>query len=243
MTMCSMTALVDRHFARRIRPPQERVLRQHLPGCTRCGKRYRRQLVLAQLDPRAPADEVRLAVGLGLRPVARPWLVPAAAAALAAAVAIALVASRDRGGDDAPAFAQRGADATRLVAYRVAAGGRPEPVTRSIARGDELAFAYENAAAHRYLLVFGVDEHRHVYWFHPAWDDPLAAPAAVPIQQGARLVELPEAVAHSYDGGRLVIHGVFTDQPASVRDAERWALGQGPQPRGEHVEIELEVTP
>ena len=239
MSTCTMTGLVDRHFARRIRPPQERVLREHLPGCARCGDRYRRHLVLAGLDPRAPAAEARLAVGLGLRGPSRPWIAPAAVA-VAVALGVALALGRHDASADRPAFARRGSAATRLVVYRIAPGGKPETAGRAIGRRDELAFAYENGADRRYLMVYGRDEHGHVYWFHPAWSDPAASPGAVPIERHGGLVELPEAVAHSHDGSRLVIHGRFLDHPVSVREVER---APAMLVAGDHVVVELEVTP
>ena len=85
---------------------------------------------------------------------------------------------------------------------------------------DELAFAYRNPARKGRLLVFAVDEHGHVYWYHPGWSDAGQNPTAVPISAEPGLHELPAAVLHKFDGERIMIHALFTDRELSVRQIE-----------------------
>jgi hypothetical protein len=86
--------------------------------------------------------------------------------------------------------------------------------------GDELAFAYRNPAGMRRLLIFAVDEHGHVYWYHPEWSDAAENPTAVPISAEPGLHELPAAVLQKFDGERLMIHALFTDRELNVREVE-----------------------
>ena len=169
MTDCALQTLVDRHFGGRSRLATDRQLREHLPTCATCRTRYDRQLLLARLDPRAPSAEDRLARGLGFSPAPKRYryLLPAfAAVALCFAVWPRSAGFQARGTPE------------QLFVYRVRAGQAPAQVSGEIAPGDELAFAYANAR-HRHLLIYGVDEHGHVYWYHPAWPDGAAAPIAI----------------------------------------------------------------
>jgi hypothetical protein len=243
---CPTARLVDRHFALRIRPREERALREHLSGCQACAERYERHLALAPLDPRAPEAKSRLAVGLGLQPRRAPRTVPILAAATACALLAGIVLLRPAGGGGR--YAARGGAASRLLIYRVPAGAAPTPVADRIARSDELAFAYENGAKRRHLLVFGVDEHRHVYWYHPAWDDAAADPVAVGISIAGGVHELPEAIGHAYDGSELVLYALFTDEALSVRTVEQWISTTEPGdgfrqiPADEQQRIRLQVN-
>ncbi len=63
---CPERAKVDLHFERRISVDDERAMREHLPSCAECKKRYERQLLLEKLDPAAAGPGARLARGLGL---------------------------------------------------------------------------------------------------------------------------------------------------------------------------------
>jgi hypothetical protein len=219
---CPTASLVDRHFALRIRPREERTLREHLSSCRICSDRYERYLVLWPLDPRAPDAKRRLAVGLGLSPRRVPRSVPLLAAAAVCAFLIAIVLVRPSSGN-ARGVVARGGAGSRLFIYRVRSGAAPTPVADRIAQSDELAFAYENGAGRRRLLVFAVDEHRHVYWYHPAWEDAAADPVAVAISTAGGVHELPEAIGHAYDGNDLVLYALFTDEPLSVRTIEQWS--------------------
>lgn len=222
---CPNTHLVDRHFEMRIRPGEERSLRKHIQDCAACRDRYARHLAVARLDPRAPEPRERLAVGLGLRR-RRNRAVPILAAGAACAMIMGIVALRNRAPADS-GYAKRGTGASRVFVYRVPPGRDPTIADHQIARGDDLAFAYENGAERKYLLVFAVDEHRHVYWYHPAWIDEGEPPVALAISTAAGIHELPEAIGHSYDGSELMLYAVFTDQPLSVRDVEERMSSHG----------------
>ena len=237
---CTHARLVDLHFSLRIAPEGERALRAHLGGCDACRGRYRRQLLLARLDPGAASAQERLGRGLGLRSPARRrhWLaLIGATAAAAAALAFWPRADAD--------FTPRGTPASlpAVVVYRIDGGGSAQPAGRAIAPSDELAFAYRNPQGRKFILVFGVDEHQHVYWYHPAWTDAAQDPAAVPIRAGADLTELSEAIAHPIDGTRLTIRAVLLDRPVRVREVEdRLARGSTPLFADAHEEsLVLEV--
>ena len=244
---CPTARLVDRHFSLRIRPREERTLRAHLTGCQTCAARYERYLALAPLDPRAASAQSRLAVGLGLQRRHAPRAVPVLTAAAVCALLAATVLLRpsSRGG---ARYAPRGGDASRLFIYRVPAGEAPTPVDHRISSHDELAFAYENGTGRRRLLVFAVDEHRHVYWYHPAWDDPAADPVAIAISTAAGVHELPEAIGHAYDGSELMLYALFTDEALSVRTVEQWIAAAGPGeafpriPAGDQQHTRLQVN-
>jgi hypothetical protein len=222
---CPKRHLVDRHFEMRIRPGEERSLRKHIQSCATCSDHYARHLAVARLDPRAPEPRERLAVGLGLRR-RRTRAVPMLAAGAACAMIMGIVALRNREPAD-NGYRSRGAGASRLFVYRVPPGRDPTIAEHLIARDDDLAFAYENGAERKYLLVFAVDEHRHVYWYHPAWIDEGTPPVALAISRAAGIHELPEAIGHSYDGTELMLYAVFTDQALSVRDVEERMSNHG----------------
>lgn len=233
---CPEQHKVDSHFARSISVADERSMREHLPGCASCRKRYERQLLLEQLDPAAAGPGPRLAHGLGLelagssppanvRLLSRPQI-GAIAGALALAACIALLYRSPKTDVDTSGFAARGGatqDATEVTVYRGASTANAIAVRAgaSIQKGDELAFAYANPGGKRYLMIFGVDEHRHVYWYYPAWNDPAATPSSVPIEPTAVARPLPDAVRHGLDGTSLVVHAVFTDKPLDVHTVER----------------------
>ena len=217
---CSMTTLVDRHFAARIRPADEHALREHLPGCDTCRMRYDRRLLLAGVDPMVPGIETRLAVGLGLRPRRRRAGATVAMGTLAAclagaAVVLLAVMARPTG---ERGFVARGAGDVALWVFRMD-GDQATPVRDTIGPDTELAFAYQNGAGKRFLLVYGTDELGRVYWYHPAWTREADDPTAVAIEPGG-LHELGEAVRHRLEGRHLVIHAVFTDEPLTVRQVE-----------------------
>jgi hypothetical protein len=225
------------HFALHTTPESEHALRTHLADCAECTARYQRHLWLSELDPRAPSAQDRLASGLGLRvhkaTQSGSWFFAASAVAIAAA---ALLFFRSP-----PELTARGPGlaVSQVLAYRVQPGRPAAPLGPSITRSDELAFAYVNGAGYRHLLIYGVDEHGHVYWYHPAWTNAAETPHAIAIVPGTELRELPEAVAHDLDGKHLTLHAVFTNRDVTVRDAEHGvalALGDGIETR-----IELEV--
>jgi hypothetical protein len=227
--------LVDAHFAARTTPVRERRMRLHLPGCASCRRYYEKHLVLASLDRRAPSAQERIAAGLGLAPrkrapQARAWALAAAVSAVAIAFALG------RPWMDRSVFTSRGAAGAahpELFVYRLRPLERlgPGAVVR---RGDDLAFAYANPLALRRLLVFGVDEHKHVYWYFPAWTNAGEDPRAVSISSGAPEVrELPEAIRHDLDGDRLTLYAEFLDDDVDVRSVEgRVAAAEAGAPLG-----------
>jgi hypothetical protein len=229
-------ALMRAHFSLDIEPAQERQLRLHLADCADCSTLYGRHLVVASLDPRAGSAERRLAVGLGLRQrrrlVARPLQLGFGVAAMAALVLLLVR------GAEPDEFAARGGAAgsgmAEMFVYRVVPGQPSQAASGSIRASDPLAFAYVNAAGFSRLMVFGEDEHGHVYWYHPAWSDPAQNPRAIAIQAGPELRELPDSVAHPIDGKMLTIRALFSHTELSVRDVERMLTEQrAPAPGGD----------
>jgi hypothetical protein len=212
--------LVDAHFGGTLDPDGERRMRAHLPGCERCRRYYERHLLLEKLDPAGLGAEVRIARGLGLRPrrkTAAAWAFAGACAA--AALTVALVPRHKPMDQGFAARGGPGAERAEVFVYRTSPSERLQPHA-TIRAGDDLAFAYTNAAGFRKLLVYGVDEHRHVYWYFPAWVDPKDDPHAVGIAAGPGLRELPEAIRHDFDGHELTLHAVFVDDDMTVRRVE-----------------------
>jgi hypothetical protein len=263
---CDMQALVDAHFARTITPADERALRPHLGDCEPCRARYRRQLLLARLDPEAPSPEERIASGLALgpgsagehesTPLSPPGrlfrLVLPAATVVAAAAAVLMLVGRPDPGDG---FAARGgardasawessAASPPLRVYRVVEGAPPVPVTGSVGRDDELAFAYENTVGKKYVMIFGVDENGRAYWFHPAWIRADEEPRAIEARKGGGLVTLPDAISHAIAGTQLDVHALFVDEPLTVKQAEaRLAAGTLATSGAVHHVQRFEITP
>lgn len=216
-------ALIDAHFEARISPDQERALRGHLAGCEKCRGYYERHLIVAAIDPIAPSPRERIAAGLGIAPARHPgrtW--PLVGTALAATLFVTIPLLRARpSGEYTPRGAGPAANAApAFFVYRVDPAERLVSRTGTLAPTAELAFAYTNPTGFRHLLVFGVDEHKHVYWYYPAWTEPRAIPRAIDIETGSGLFELPQAIRHPLDGRHLTIHAVFTSENHSVRDVE-----------------------
>jgi hypothetical protein len=105
--------------------------------------------------------------------------------------------------------------------FRVPGSGTAVAAGPSVGAHDELAFAYENPRNEPYLMIFGVDEKRRIYWFFPAWSEESQTPRAIAISSGAEVHELREAIRHPLTGKRLEIHGLFLDRPLDVREIER----------------------
>jgi len=221
-----MHALIDRHFSGRISPGEERSMREHLPVCNSCHRYYERRVALAALDPIALNEDDRLAIGLGLERQ-RPgvgWTGVLMMAGSVVAVVLLGLALLPRGSQ--PPFVARGEETkpagVALLVYQVTAGKPPSLAGDEIRFDDELAFTYRNAAAKKHLLVFGIDDHANVYWYHPAWPRAGDNPRAIPIEAGDGLHELREAVRHPIKGRMLRIVGLFTDRALSVRSVEAW---------------------
>jgi hypothetical protein len=250
---CHARGLVEQHFGRRLRPTDERTLREHLPGCAPCRSYYERHLLLQRLDPKASASQERLGQALGL--VRPPFPTARAGAALAAGVMLAALGgmvARPMLAEDTGGFTARGGPtltaAEPLRAYRIRAGAEPQPVEGELRTGDELAFAYQNPRGRKWLLIYGVDEHRNVYWFHPSWSHPEDNPPAVPAQAGPGLHELPEAISHDFAGKQLTLHGLLADERLTVRQAEALLKGRDPDEplplRGAvHSSLSVKVRP
>ncbi|HET6148218.1 MAG TPA: hypothetical protein VFH68_11860 [Polyangia bacterium] len=232
------------HFAGAVAPAGEREMRAHLPLCDACHAHYEQHLLLSTLDPAGLPREVRLARGLGLRPERVPrrfgvaWLGLCGAAVAALAIVYSGGGLPGRGGGAGSAattagsgvVTSRGGPASVAAArspevqiYRFAHGARRRGAERAgdvVHPGDELAFAYRNPAGKGRLLVFAVDEHGHIYWYHPAWSNAAQNPTAVQISAEPGLHELPAAVLHKFDGERIMVHALFTDRELSVRQIE-----------------------
>lgn len=252
---CALHSLVDRHFTGRIRPQDERVMREHLPGCATCRERYERQLLLSRLDPRALDARTRLARGLGLdaREPLVPWswgrwLVPVAVACLA----LFMVRVPWTSASDGTGFTARGgsgqASPERLVVYAVEPQGPAAPLGDTLRASQELAFAYRNPDAKRFLMVFARDAAGRVYWYYPSWTDAAQDPEAMPISGREAgddaLHELPEAISHPLEPGPLTLHAVFLDAPLTVRQMEALLAGTAVlPPDAVSTELPLQVVP
>ena len=222
-TPCSRTVMVDTYFDHGLPPPEAHALYEHIPACASCRERYNRQLVLESLLPESTGPKARLRTTLDIpasRTVltSRRWWGPAAAVLAMAACALLFV-RRPR--DDA-GFHARG-DATslapRLDVYRLQ-GSAPSYVVDVVGRQDELAFTYTNPTGKKRVLVFAVDEHRHVYWYYPAWTRADETVTSIPIVTTREPVELKEGVTHDFDTSRVRIYGVFTDEAMTTREVE-----------------------
>jgi hypothetical protein len=95
-----------------------------------------------------------------------------------------------------------------------------------------------------------VDEHRHVYWFHPAWMVGQPPPVAIPARAGPGPHELADAVRHRLDARQLTIYALFSERSVTAVAAEEWARRDGPRddlaPFGEGAVVlrrALEVLP
>lgn len=203
------------HFERQLGPDREARLRRHMARCVEC-----RSLYMALALARGP--ETTRQRHQRIRDSGQPEF-------------------RERGsltsGED-PAGASR---FVSISVYRLPAHeqGALQPVRHggAISRGDRLAFAYTNRSEEGFdrLLLFGVDEQHVVYWFYPAWTDPeQLTPRAVSIRHG-RGVELPEEVAHDYEGSSLRLFALFFSgsRDLSVRSIE--AVVQQLKERKVHV--------
>ena len=246
MTDCTMHTHVDRHFAGTISPDSERAMRAHLSACDTCRTLYARHLLLARLDPQALLSTERIARGLGLRPRPRITAMRVGLATATAVAAAFLLRLHSAGGEFSPRGNVVGFEApsSRVFIYDVSAGKQPTLAQDALQSGAELAFAYENGAAKHRLVVFGTDEHGHVYWFHPAWTTEADDPVAIPIEAGGQRRELPVAIRQPVDGTHLEIHSVFLDEPISVRQVEALLRQhpRGPLPIAGAIETSVPFT-
>jgi hypothetical protein len=205
----------------------------HLPTCDACRGYFERYLTLTRLDPRALPAEQRIARGLGLAVTApdlagrRTWLAAAVLAPIAVAIAFAIRIPGTTSATPPPArpasFTARGLSSggtPALWTYRLGPGPSAHLVDRVIHADDDLAFAYSNPSGKGFLMVFGVDEQRRVYWFHPAWPVGAPPPLAVRAAEGPGPHELTEAIRHQLEPGAFRIHALFCDRPLSATTVE-----------------------
>jgi hypothetical protein len=224
---CPHTRRVDAHFAGRISPPDEAEMRRHLlEGCAACHFRYTRLAMVAKVQPGASPARDRIASGLGFGRRRRSWATLLFGVVAATAVLAIVALTRDR--QDGLAARGPAAATAELRIFQVQRGGKGVPAAGRIAPTDELAFAYRDGTGKRHLFIFGVDEHRHVYWFSPAWKNAEEQPAAPTIAGDGALHEIEDAVSHPYDGTRLDIHGLFTDRPWRVQELDALIAGTPP---------------
>jgi hypothetical protein len=254
LTESRARALIEAHFARRISPSEERLLRAHLELCEACAKVYDAHLLFENITGEGVRWKERIAAGLGVdaatqRSASLWWL----GAGFAAATALLLlrVGGPQHGGASAePEFAARGVAVAEVPHVLVYALDPDRQLGQSgrIKASDRLAFAYTNAGAYRNLLVFGVDEHRHVYWYYPAWHSRDEHPRALAIESGPAARELPEAIRHDLDGQALTVHAVFLNEEVPVERVEEIVAGASSQDEPlplpgayeEHVSVEVE---
>jgi hypothetical protein len=215
------------HFAGTVAPAQESAMRAHLPTCAPCRRRYQRFLLSARLQRHPLPAEERIARGLGLPRRRRfaPLLLPA----LAAAAAGLLLAVGTPSPRSEPLAARGAPPLPQLWVYRVQPPDQPRLAADTLDAGDELAFAYANPGSRAHLLVFGVDEHRHIYWYHPAWPEGGPAPEPRRAAAGVGPHELPDGVRHRLDGRHLEIGVLLSDRPVTILEVER-ALASGEEP-------------
>ncbi len=235
LTESRARALIEAHFARRISPSEERVLRAHLALCDACGKIYDAHILFESVTGESARWRDRLATGLGVDAAApratAPWWLAAGFAAAAALLLFRVGAAKHRDASPEPEFAARGAastEAPRVLLYALGPD-RELGANARMKASDQLAFAYTNPPAFRNLLVFGVDEHRHVYWYYPAWHSRDEHPRAVTIESGPAARELPEAIRQDLDGQALTVHAVFLNEEVPVERVEEIVAGAASQ--------------
>ena len=237
---CAFRRSIDRHFAGTIAVGAERALRAHLPSCDRCDRYYRRHLVLEAMTPSALGAQQRLARGIVRQPRLTSARVLVAAAAMASVIAVVAIRRGDGGRSDVE-LGVRGAPhpASELVAFRIR-GAAHEPLADAMTSDDELSFAVRNVAGAPYLVVFGVDQARRVYWYYPAWTDAARPPAAVAIDASLELVELPEAIHHDLAAGPLWVYAAFVARPWSTTEVEARVAAVAP---GSPIALDAPVAP
>ncbi len=240
---------IDRHFAGRTGAREEAQLRAHLPECEVCRARYERHLLFERLT-RGRGAQQRLARGLGFRIESeRSWprWTAAVMATAATAAAALLVFGRPSEPPHPEFYARSGPSslAPSLLVYRMHSDTAPVQAQSRISRDDELAFAYSNPSTKKYLWIFGVDEHRHVYWYYPAWPEGTPEPGPYAARAGVGPHELPEAVRHDFDGSRLELYSLMSDEPLSVAEIEArvTTTGNAELPNATAVRRLLEVAP
>jgi hypothetical protein len=166
------------------------------------------------------AATVEGALERGEQPRARRSRTPFVAAGAAVLALAASVVILVQPPDDSRAKSGGGARADRWAGI-VAHGPDGARVQEGFARDDALGFSFTNAGPRPYshLAVFAVDERGAVFWYYPAWLRAEDNPRSILAKAGTE-VPLPEKVKHAFEPGPLVVYGLFTREPVSVRDVE-----------------------
>jgi len=183
----------------------------------------------------------RLANGRGSQPGTRrmhwwsPRVFAVAAAAAVLAVVLPTVLLRPRQTVTGPENEYRAKSALPVYdarsrwiavnAFRLSGEAAPEPLHDVLHKDDGLLFSYTNLGPEpfSYLMIFGIDEGRHVYWYYPAFLDARDNPKGTEIEKGGSRVGLQEVIAHPYREGMLRLFGLFSDRALSVSDIEQAA--------------------
>ncbi len=143
-------------------------------------------------------------------------------------------------GDDAPRAKGDGAgadDLEGLAVFVVDDSGVPRAAKdgATMRARDGLAFAIVGAPAFDYVLVYGVDDERRVFWFYPEVTG--ATATSVKAAPG----ELPDVIHDdSLRPGKLVVHAFFSRSPIT-NDAASTPTRSGPETSD--VAVTLEVLP
>lgn len=113
-------------------------------------------------------------------------------------------------------------------AFRLSGEAQPEQVTDTLRSDDGLLFSYTNLGPEpfSYILIFGVDANRRVYWYYPAFLDHADNPKSISIAKDVSRAGLREVIAHPYTEGSLTLFSLFSDKVLSVSDIEA-AVTQG----------------
>jgi hypothetical protein len=190
-----------------------------------------------------PDLEQRFAARIPSAPAARRWWraprwLGLGLPAVAILLALPALLLRDGGSASKPEHSYRAKSATphldararwiALNVFRLSGDAAPEPLGDVLHLDDGLLFSYTNLgpAPFSFLMVFGVDEQRRVYWYYPAFMDARDDPKAIDIQKGVSRFALDEVIAHPYQLGTLTLFGLFSDHALSVSALES-AVGRG----------------
>lgn len=255
----ALHALIDRYFEGRAQGADAARMFEALKDNPTAKVYFERRQLFAQTDPKGNDAKARIAANLGFqvpqsaeqRERARiaSWIPRLSVAGVFAAVLLVFVVpTADEGTDRKDdGFSSRGVGKieieveSQVIGYRILKGSEGSPAHSSKLEGSidaesELAFAYVNPKGRRHLMVWGVDERGDVFWFHPAWTDPNDNPAAVSVEKGAALKELPAAISHDLRGQQLTLFALFTDERPTVREVEA-TLTKSAAPDGELLNL------
>ena len=215
--------LIEQHFSGRIQPEAAHEMNEHCASCVPCREYYERHLLLSELDPTVLGEQARIGRALGLHETPHHFRTSGVLLAVAAAALLVLWPNY-RPHTQPAEFAARGSlkqEAPKLEVYRVDASGKSNLAADVIQSTDELAFAYTNPGGYPYLMIFGVDEHGHICWYHPAWTDPAGDPQAIAVGASPSIRELTEAISQPLDGHELRIVALFSRNALHVRAVEQ----------------------